>query len=101
MAYSGLVSGHGFSRAESRLTLTGALAPEGKLPGHDPLSLALHGGDEYELLFTAKPTRAIPQEIAGVRITRIGEILRGREMRLAMRDGRTQVLTARGWEHFG
>jgi thiamine-monophosphate kinase len=41
------------------------------------LSLALHGGDEYELLFTARPNRRIPTQIAGVPISRIGEVLGG------------------------
>jgi len=63
-------------------------------------ALALHGGDEYELLFTAPPNRRMPKEIAGVPITRIGEILRGREIRLATPDGRTQPLTPAGWQHF-
>jgi thiamine-monophosphate kinase len=64
------------------------------------LALALHGGEEYELLFTARPDRRIPRQIAGVPIARIGEIVRGRGMKLATPDGRTQVLKPGGWEHF-
>ncbi len=40
-------------------------------------TFALHGGEEYELLFTAPPNRAVPKQIAGVAVTRIGEITRG------------------------
>jgi thiamine-monophosphate kinase len=69
--------------------------------GKDGLMLALHGGDEYELLFTAHPQRRIPRQIAGVQITRIGEILSGKTMRLATADGKTQPLRPAGWEHFG
>jgi thiamine-monophosphate kinase len=69
--------------------------------GKDGLTLALHGGDEYELLFTARPQRRIPRQIAGVPITRIGEILSGKQMRLATADGKTQPLQPAGWEHFG
>jgi thiamine-monophosphate kinase len=69
--------------------------------GKDGLALALHGGDEYELLFTARPQRSIPKQIAGVPISRIGEILSGKQMRLATADGKTKPLKSAGWEHFG
>ena len=65
------------------------------------LALILHGGDEYELLFTARPQRRVPKHIAGVPITRIGEILGGRKLMLATADGKTHPLKAAGWEHFG
>jgi thiamine-monophosphate kinase len=68
--------------------------------GKDGLMLALHGGDEYELLFTARPERRIPKLIAGVPVTRIGEILSGKQMTLATGDGKTQPLQPAGWEHF-
>ena len=68
--------------------------------GKDGLTLALHGGDEYELLFTARPERRIPKQIAGAPITRIGEILSGKQMMLATADGKTQPLKPAGWEHF-
>lgn len=35
---------------------------------------ALHGGEDYELLFTANARKKIPAQISGVAITRIGEI---------------------------
>jgi thiamine-monophosphate kinase len=69
--------------------------------GKDGLTLALHGGDEYELLFTARPNRGIPKQIAGVPITRIGEITRGKQMKLVCFDGTQEVLKPGGWEHFG
>jgi len=65
------------------------------------LEFALHGGDEYELLFTAHPKRRIPKEIAGVPVTRIGEILPEKHLLLASSDGRIQTLAPAGWEHFG
>lgn len=40
------------------------------------LDQALHGGEDYELLFTAPPGRA-PAEFAGVPLTRIGTMRRG------------------------
>jgi thiamine-monophosphate kinase len=69
--------------------------------GRDALKNAIHGGDEYELLFTARPGKQIPTAIAGVPVTRVGEILTGDQMRLATADGKTSVLEPAGWEHFG
>ena len=37
-------------------------------------SFALHGGEDYELLFTASPKMHVPRRIAGVPITCIGEM---------------------------
>ncbi len=64
------------------------------------LILALHGGDEYELLFTARPDRHIPRQIADVPVTRIGEITRGKQVKVAMPDGRAEILQPGGWQHF-
>ena len=62
------------------------------------LELALHGGDDYELLFTS--AAAVPSKIAGVRVTRIGKITRSSGMRLIGFDGKARRLKAEGWEHF-
>ncbi|HEY1903988.1 MAG TPA: thiamine-phosphate kinase [Terracidiphilus sp.] len=71
-------------------------------PGAD-LHYALHGGDDYELLFTAAPDVRIPKQIAGVAITRIGRILPARGNRptvtVLMPQG-PQALEPQGWEHF-
>lgn len=63
------------------------------------LSLALHGGDDYELLFTAPPKKRVPGKIRGVPVTRIGEIVRGRSMRI-LQGGKEERLQPRGWQHF-
>jgi len=63
------------------------------------LALALHGGEDYELLFTARPSRHIPRFIAGVRVTRIGRIVDGRRVWLQGTLGKT-LLRAKGWQHF-
>jgi thiamine-monophosphate kinase len=62
------------------------------------LDLALHGGDDYELLFTS--AAAVPAKVAGVRVTRIGRTTRSAGMRLIAPDGKWQPLEAEGWEHF-
>jgi thiamine-monophosphate kinase len=63
------------------------------------LELALHGGDDYELLFTSDPSVLLPSKVAGVGVTRIGRITKSRGMRL-LTNGRARRLQAGGWEHF-
>jgi thiamine-monophosphate kinase len=64
------------------------------------IELAVHGGEDYELLFTAPAGRQIPLRIAGVPITQIGRIRRGRKIFLIDRGGIRHELQPRGWEHF-
>ncbi len=68
----------------------------------DALRLALDGGDDYELLFTvpARLAGKIPAKHRGVRITRIGQIVRGKKMELVDARGRATTLRARGWDPF-
>lgn len=49
---------------------------DGRLPIAKGASLghALHGGEDYELLFTAARQRRVPPKIAGLPVTRIGSI---------------------------
>ncbi len=63
------------------------------------LELALHGGEDYDLLFTAPNGKHIPKHIAGARITHIGRITRGRGI-LLEHSGTAHELKAQGWEHF-
>jgi thiamine-monophosphate kinase len=63
------------------------------------LELALHGGDDYELLFTSSPSAPVPAKVAGVRITEVGRITKSRGMRLLI-NGRARRLETGGWEHF-
>jgi thiamine-monophosphate kinase len=64
------------------------------------LELTLHGGEDYELLFTAPRSKRIPPSIAGVPITQIGQITRGRNIFLMKRGGFRSELKPQGWEHF-
>jgi len=68
----------------------------------EPLRLALHGGEEYELLFTARPeSHARIAELSSqfdVPITAIGEIIAGSGLRLE-RNGALEILMPSGYEH--
>lgn len=61
---------------------------------------ALHGGDEYQLLFTAPPSRKVPGKLAGVPITCIGRINRDRKILVEDLHGNTRELESGGWQHF-
>ncbi len=68
------------------------------------LALALHGGEDYELLFTAPARHRLPHQIAGTPIHRVGRIVkagRGRpRVTLIQADGSRGPLRNQGWEHF-
>lgn len=73
-----------------------------RLRGIDPLALALHGGDDYGLLFTAPPgsrrrLRGIPRD---AQITHIGEITRDRQIVMIDHVNHTSGLEAKGWDPF-
>ncbi|HVL56778.1 MAG TPA: thiamine-phosphate kinase [Burkholderiaceae bacterium] len=74
------------------------------LPEPMRLALALAGGDDYELAFTAPPaSRARLDAIAadlGIRISRIGRIDREPGLRVVDRDGRRLPVNARSFDHF-
>ncbi|MGH9681479.1 MAG: thiamine-phosphate kinase [Candidatus Acidiferrales bacterium] len=79
-----------------------AVPSELRASGLDPMRLALHGGEDYELLFTV-PRRMIerlPPKVAGVPITPIGEITRGNGVVLIDARGRAKPLRPGGWEPF-
>jgi len=72
--------------------------------GQDPLALALSGGEDYELLFTASPAHAaaLAADVlrrTGTPVSVLGEILPARRgLRLVHPDGR-EVSWPQGWEH--
>ncbi len=63
-----------------------------------PLAFGQHGGDDYELLFTS--SSSVPPRVAGVRVTRIGRVLKVPGMWMVGADGKRQRLRPSGWEHF-
>jgi len=62
------------------------------------LEFALHGGDDYELLFTS--SKPVPSRVEGVPVTRIGQTTRKKGMRLIVARGQEQRLEPKGWQHF-
>jgi thiamine-monophosphate kinase len=64
------------------------------------LKFALHGGDDYELLFTARREKRIPAQISGIPTTCIGEIKPGRKMSIISESGKRSTLKPEGWQHF-
>jgi thiamine-monophosphate kinase len=86
-----------------------AMIQAGRLPiaAEASLEQALHGGEDYELLFTARPGTRIPRSIAGVAVTQIGEITApdrgkpgGRPTLMLATGCIVEPLEPRGWEHF-
>ncbi len=64
---------------------------------------ALHGGEDYELLFTAPSAVRMPRQIGGVNITRIGRICKprpGQPPIILLTDLGPKPLKRQGWEHF-
>jgi thiamine-monophosphate kinase len=82
-----------------RLPLSPAL-----MTSSDAKQFALHGGDDYELCFTAPKNRAT--EIAqlaqqhSIAVTQIGDIVAGHELLARRVNGDWQPLAAAGYTHF-
>jgi thiamine-monophosphate kinase len=75
------------------------------LPIHPAATFAqaLHGGEDYELLFTAPPEVRLPAKIAGVAIARIGRIAKpspGQPTVTLLTPQGSQPLEPLGWQHF-
>jgi thiamine-monophosphate kinase len=64
------------------------------------LRAALHGGEDYELLFTVRRGRRVPSQVAGIPIAEIGQITDDRKVTLINQRGVGQELRPQGWEHF-
>jgi thiamine-monophosphate kinase len=83
--------------------LDAALIPRARIgkPAREvDLDLALHGGEDYELLLTARPGKRVPPQIAGVALTHIGQVTRPRKILLRTRPNLGYELHPQGWEHF-
>ena len=68
----------------------------------DPLQLALHGGEDFELLFTvrADDVARLPRRVDATQITRIGEVRSHTEGVKISEGSRIWELNPGGWKHF-
>jgi|SRR5208337_1813309 len=79
-----------------------------KIPGPDlpeaadSLQFALHGGEDYQLLFTVplRKTSRLPLKFQGRPLYHIGEIEASKGIKLAMLEGNVQTLEPAGWDYF-
>jgi len=79
-----------------------------KVPGpdaaaaRDSLQLALHGGEDYQLLFTVPSAEAprLPATFKGRALYHLGEIEAASGIRLVAPDGKVKRLKPMGWDHF-
>jgi thiamine-monophosphate kinase len=91
----------------------GALIDAGKIPSINPaegpslssanrLALALNGGDDYELLFTMRPSNArrVPSRFRGIPLTCVGKVTRKRVIQLVQANGRKKTFVPGGWDPF-
>ena len=74
-----------------------------QLSKESALAAALHGGEDYELLFTANAATKMPKSLAGIPITHIGRIIPSRknkpQVTLIDDNGSRSALAPQGWEH--
>ena len=85
-----------------RVTIPAAAAKKLNTRRLKPLQMALHGGEDYELLFTVPPHRI--KKLRGApgfsSLVEIGEITRNRKLILLQKDGRKSPLKMHGWDPF-
>ena len=89
-----------------RASRVGAILHENAIPiaslnRHEvELRHALHGGDEYQLLFTVPANHRLPRRYKDIPLTLIGYITEGEEVVIEHANGYTTELEPSGWEHF-
>jgi thiamine-monophosphate kinase len=68
----------------------------------DPLALALHGGEDFELLFTVAPEKVtrLPKRVDGVAISQIGEVTAYADSIKIKEKNRVWDLEPQGFAHF-
>jgi thiamine-monophosphate kinase len=90
----------GISLDLARLAQASKLAADICMPPQFPAATpeqALHGGEDYELLFTVRPGKRVPAEFEGIALTQIGIMRRGRPGEVLLNG---EALPALGYDHF-
>jgi len=72
------------------------IEPPPRFPGASQ-SQALHGGEDYELLFTVRPRVQVPARLGSIALTRIGVMRRGKPGSVYLSG---KPLAALGYDHF-
>jgi len=96
-------SGAGLIIEERCLPIAGDLADICSERAWNPVDLALHGGEDHELLFASSVDPEMIRSIGekeGVVVARIGTVDEGRGVRFRTIDGTVTDLKATGFEHF-
>ncbi len=98
-------SGCGMEIDLDGLPLSNAMRRYCEETGSDPLSFALSGGDDYELIFTAQESEASClcrqlEEKTGVKISVVGKIVAEKVRKVKQRGNELKTFPA-GWQHFG
>ncbi len=91
------------ARVEAESLPVDPLLAQSGLDEDEALRLALDGGEDFELLFTANARQAsrLPREVKGVPVTRVGEVTGERGKVRLVHDGKARLLRPGGFEHFG
>jgi len=78
------------------------LSPEICRFQRQPYRVALHGGEDYELLFTVPPQnlRSLSKLEKKHKMTFIGQMVKKKEITLVDRRGKRKPLKIRGYQHF-
>ncbi|HEV7859832.1 MAG TPA: thiamine-phosphate kinase [Pyrinomonadaceae bacterium] len=68
----------------------------------DPLALAVHGGEDFELLFTVSPRnlKRLPGEVRGVPVTYLGDVTNQAGRVMLAKGAHRRRLHAQGFSHF-
>jgi thiamine-monophosphate kinase len=96
-------SGAGARIRREALPISEAARAAGAALGVDPTQWALHGGEDYELLFTLAPSAVEPARDClsnmGVAMTVVGEVVSER-LEIIGADGSKVTLAPEGFQHF-
>ena len=96
-------SGVGITIDDEAIPLADGVREYHRAQGQDPVCAALAGGDDYELLFTVRPTlrgrlRAVKRQGGDLPITKIGVVTKPHQLVLRTASGDTELPA--GFEHF-
>lgn len=102
----GLASGVGAKVYAAQIPIHEATRKVAESANKNPLEFALHGGEDYELVFTmpsdaALDVKAEVEEKINLPVSIIGEIVPKKQgVTLNYPDGKTETLTRFGYDHF-